>query len=95
MLSKKARATDAAVYGCPKEMKCASLDNLSTMVSMTDLPPTFGNASMKSIEMSFHTNDGTGSGWRRPTRCRCSDFLRWQTVQRRTNSRTGWSACAL
>ncbi|WVZ58400.1 hypothetical protein U9M48_008677 [Paspalum notatum var. saurae] len=52
-------------------MKCAYLENLSTTVRITDLPPTLGNPSTKSIEMSDHTEVGTGRGNKRPTGCRC------------------------
>ncbi|WVZ97742.1 LOW QUALITY PROTEIN: hypothetical protein U9M48_043256 [Paspalum notatum var. saurae] len=41
-------------------MKCPYLENLSTTVRTTDLPPTLGNPSTKSIAMSLQTSDGTG-----------------------------------
>ena len=62
MLEKKALATDSAVYGCAKGMKYAYLEKRSTTVSITLLPPTFGSASMKSMEMSSQTRDGTVKG---------------------------------
>jgi len=43
-------------------MKCAYLEKRSTTVKMTDFPPTLGSPSMKSIEISAHTWDGTGRG---------------------------------
>jgi hypothetical protein len=55
MLSKKALTTVLAEYGWLNGMKWANFKNLSTTIKITDLPPTFGNPSMKSIEMSFHT----------------------------------------
>lgn len=45
-------------------MKWAYLEKRSMMVRTMDLLPTFGNASMKSIEISLHTSNGTGSGWK-------------------------------
>jgi hypothetical protein len=62
MPSKKALATDATLYGWPSVMKFVNFENLSTTVRTTDLPPTFENPSMKSIDISLHTWDGTGSG---------------------------------
>jgi hypothetical protein len=40
-------------------MKCAYLEKQSTTVKITDLPCTLGRPSMKSMEMSAHTWDGT------------------------------------
>ena len=59
MPSKNVRATDVAVYGWPRAMKCAYLEKRSTTVRMTDFPCTLGSPSMKSMEMSAHTWDGT------------------------------------
>jgi hypothetical protein len=70
MPSKKVRVTDAAVYGCSRGMKWAYLENRSTTVRMTDLPPTLGSPSMKSIEMSAQTWDGT-------SRCCSSPPVTW------------------
>jgi hypothetical protein len=66
--SKKALATEAAEYGCPSAMKWLYFENRSTTVSTTDLPPTFGNLSIKSIEISAHTIEGIGKGCSRPAR---------------------------
>lgn len=52
---KNALATDAALYGCPKVMKCANLEKRSTTVSITNFPPTLGNPSKKSMDMSLQT----------------------------------------
>jgi hypothetical protein len=60
--SKKAFATDAAEYGCPKAIKCPYLENRSTIVRTIDLPPTFGNPSIKSIDISAHTIEGIDKG---------------------------------
>jgi hypothetical protein len=65
-------------------MKWVYLENLSTTVSKTLLPCTLGSASIKSIEISAHTQDGTGNGWRRPAGCSASVLLRWQVEQART-----------
>ena len=66
MPSKKARATDEAVYGWLRAMKCAYFEKWSTTVRMTDIPPTLGRPSTKSIEMSAHTCEGTSRGWSSP-----------------------------
>lgn len=58
------------------------------MVSTTDLPPTHGNPSTKSIAMSLHTLSSIGSGYRSPARCRCSVLFLWQTEQLRMKSWT-------
>jgi hypothetical protein len=39
-------------------MKWAYLENLSTTVKTTDLPPTFRNPSTKSMAMSLQTSEG-------------------------------------
>jgi hypothetical protein len=52
--------------GWPRAMKCAYLEKRSTTVRMTNLSPTFGSPSMKSIEISAHTWDGTSSGCSNP-----------------------------
>ena len=88
MPSKKARATDAAVYGWPSAMKCAYLEKRSTTVRMTDLPPTLGSPSMKSIEISAHTCEGTSRGCRRPAGRNVSVLLRWHVTHERTQSCT-------
>jgi len=36
-------------------MKCAYFEKRSTTVRMTDVPPTLGSPSTKSIEMPTHT----------------------------------------
>ena len=88
MPSKKARATDEAVYGWLRAMKCAYFEKRSTTVRMTDFPPTLGRPSTKSIEMSAHTWAGTSRGWSSPAG-RCVDvLLRWHVGQARTNSCT-------
>ena len=76
MLVKNAWATDSAVYGWPRAMKWPYLLKRSTTERMTDLPSTRGSASMKSIPMSAHTADGTGSGCSSPAGRRCSDLKR-------------------
>jgi hypothetical protein len=63
-------------------------ENRSTTVRMTDLPPFFGNPSIKSIAISLHTSLGIGRGWRRPTGCMCSVLFFWHMVQLRTKSQT-------
>jgi hypothetical protein len=63
-------------------------ENRSTTVRMTDLPPIFGNPSIKSIAISLHTSLGIGRGWRRPTGCMCSVLFFWHMVQLRTKSQT-------
>lgn len=85
---KKALANDEAVYGWLSVMKCAYLESRSTTVRITLLPCTFGKPSTKSIEISDHTNDGTGNGCRRPSRCNVSVLLRWHVAQALTKSRT-------
>jgi hypothetical protein len=42
---------------------------------MTNLSPTFGSPSMKSIEISAHTWDGTSSGCSNPAGWRAGDFV--------------------
>jgi hypothetical protein len=66
MESKKALATDAAEYGWPRGIKYVDLENRSTTMRITDLPPILGNPSTKSIAMSLHTELGTTKGWRSP-----------------------------
>jgi hypothetical protein len=56
---KKALGTNAALYGCPSAIKCANLENISTTVNTTDLPPTLGNPLINSIDMLLQTWDGT------------------------------------
>jgi hypothetical protein len=51
MLSKKTWATLMAESGCLSGMKCAYLENLSTITKVTDLPGDVGRPSTKSIEM--------------------------------------------
>lgn len=60
----------------------------STIVRMTDLPPTLGRASMKSIEMSAQTCEGTSRGCSSPAGRSVSVLLRWHVTQDRTQSRT-------
>ena len=67
-------------------MKWAYLEKRSTTVRMTDLPPTLGSPSMKSIEMSAHTWDGTSRGCSSPAGCNVSVLFFWQVVQERTQS---------
>ena len=55
MSVKKAYATDSAEYGCARGMKWQYLLNLSTTVSIIDLPRTLGSASMKLRAMSVQT----------------------------------------
>lgn len=69
MSVKNARATYVGVYGCPKAMKWAYFENLSTTVRITLLPFTLGSPSTKSIAMSAQTCDGTSRGWSRPAGC--------------------------
>ena len=76
MSRKNARATDEAVYGCPRGMKWAYLEKRSTTVKITLLPCTLGSASTKSIAMSAHTFDGTGRGCSKPAGCIASVLLR-------------------
>lgn len=45
------------------------------------LPPEEGSPSTKSREISSHTCDGIGSGWRRPAGDRASLLFLWQTSQ--------------
>ncbi|WVZ57692.1 LOW QUALITY PROTEIN: hypothetical protein U9M48_008045 [Paspalum notatum var. saurae] len=52
--------------GCPKAMKWAYLEKRFKTVRMTDLPYPRGSPSMKSMDMSAQTWDGTSSGCRRP-----------------------------
>jgi hypothetical protein len=91
--SKNARATETAVYGCPNGMKWAYLEKRSTTVRMTDFPWTLGSPSMKSIEMSAHTWDGTSSGCSRPAGGNVSVLFRWQVAQDRTQSWTRARSC--
>lgn len=67
MSLKKAQATEAAMYGWPSGMKWLYLENMSTTVRMTLLPLNLGIPSMKSIDMSAQTCDGTARGCRRST----------------------------
>ena len=64
--SKKAFATETAMWGWPTAMKWPYFENQSTTVSTTDLPPTFGKPSMKSIDMSAQTIEGMGKGCSKP-----------------------------
>jgi hypothetical protein len=77
MPSKNARATEAAMYGCPSGMKWAYFENWSTTMRITDLPATLGRPSMKSMEMSAHTWAGTSSGCRSPAGRCASVLLHW------------------
>jgi hypothetical protein len=49
-----------------RNKKCAYLEKQSTTVRITNLPPTLGSPSMKSMEMSTHTWDGTARGCSSP-----------------------------
>jgi hypothetical protein len=55
MLSKTAFGTELAEYEWLEGMKCACLENLSTTVKISYLPPTFQKSSMKSMAISLHT----------------------------------------
>jgi hypothetical protein len=70
IVSKKAVATVVAEYGWLRATKWAYLENRSTTVKMTDLPPTLGKPSMKSSAMLRHTPVGTANGCRRLARWR-------------------------
>jgi hypothetical protein len=72
MPSKKALATEMAVYGWLKAIKWAYFEKRSTTVKITLLPWTLGNPSTKSSEMSSHTRKGTSSGWSKPAGWRAS-----------------------
>jgi hypothetical protein len=52
ILSKKTHVMVVVEYGCPSGRKWADLDNLSTIIRMTERPLTLGRFSMKSILMS-------------------------------------------
>jgi hypothetical protein len=82
--SKKARATEAAVYGWLSAMKWAYYEKRSMTVRMTDFPLTLGSPSMKSIEMSAHTWDDTSSGCSSPAGYNVSVLLRRQVAHDRT-----------
>jgi hypothetical protein len=69
-------------------MKWVYLENRSTTVRMTDLPPTLGSPSMKSIEMSAQTWDGTSRGYSSPAGDMVDVLLRWHVVQLLTQSAT-------
>lgn len=49
--------------------KCAALENLLMMVSMTVLPSEGGKPVTKSRAMCDHGRAGMDSGWRRPAGC--------------------------
>jgi hypothetical protein len=57
-------------------------------VRMTDLPPTLGSPSMKFIEMSAQTWEGTSRGYSSPAGDKAGVLLRWHMVQLRTQSTT-------
>jgi len=61
----KTLATEAAVKGWRRGMKCENLENLSTTTKIALNEPDCGNPSMKSIEITSHEADGTGSGCKR------------------------------
>jgi hypothetical protein len=67
MVSKKALVTVVAEYEWPRVRKWVYLENWSTTIRITDLPPTLGKPSMKLSAMSHHTLVGTANGYRRPT----------------------------
>lgn len=49
-----------------ERVNCAYLENLSTTVRTTDLSPTRGKPSTKSMAMSDHMDDRTSNGCSRP-----------------------------
>jgi hypothetical protein len=62
-------------------MKCVNLEKIYTTINITNLPPTFGKPSIKSIKVSLQTWEGSGNGCSRRPGCRCSDLFHWQTEQ--------------
>jgi hypothetical protein len=66
---------------------------MSTTVRITDLLSTFGNPSIKSMDISAHSFHGTSRGCNKPVGCKCSDLLRRQMVYPWTNSLTRAAAC--
>jgi len=61
MSPKNALAIVSSEYGWPRGTKCVALEKRSTTVMMTDLPPTLGSPSMKSMD----TSDGPHSSGNR------------------------------
>ena len=59
-------ATEAAVKGWRRGIKCENLENLSTTTKIALNESDYGNPSMKSIEITSQEADGTGSGCKRP-----------------------------
>jgi hypothetical protein len=57
-------------------------------VRMTDLPPTLGRPSMKSMEISAHTCEGTSSGCSIPVGHSVSILFCWHVTHDCTQSRT-------
>jgi hypothetical protein len=58
----KTYATIVGIRGCGKAQKCAHFERKSTRTMMTDLLPSFGRPTIKSIEMLVKIEYGMGSG---------------------------------
>lgn len=69
------------VWVAERNKKCAYLEKRSTTVRITDLPPTLDSLSMKSMEMSTHTWDGTARGCSSPAGGNVCVLLCWHVAQ--------------
>lgn len=51
-----------SIYGLPKGMEYVNFENQSTTIKTIDLPPTLGNPSTKSMDISLQIVEGSGNG---------------------------------
>lgn len=77
----KTPATVEALYGCFSPTKWAYLDIRSTTTKMDFTPLDMGSPSIKSIEISYPTVVGTGSGCKSPVVDCCEYFCCLQIKQ--------------
>ena len=80
-LAKKAWATDKAVYGWAKQIKCAYLVSLSMTTKIVSKLLDLGRPSMKSRLMVCQACVGTGSGYNKPGNLQCSGLAWAHTSQ--------------
>lgn len=59
-------AMEWEVKGCFRPIKCPYFVSVSTTTSTISTPFDRGSPSTKSINISSQTQDGIGSGWKRP-----------------------------
>jgi hypothetical protein len=76
-------------------MKCAYFENRSTTVRITERPWTLGSPSMKSMEMSAQTWEGTSRGCSRPASWNVWVWLCWHVTHVCTWSWTRRLSCGM